>query len=107
MESQAEKFLMASGKLQTLCYKYDIERNLRTKDYSGFQLLGLNDYSGQGSALVGPLNVHWREKGYVDATEWIEFCSPVVSLARFPKFVYSNRDTLNVPIELPAYWQEY
>jgi len=100
MESQAEKFLMASGKLQTLCYKYDIERNLRTKDYSGFQLLGLNDYSGQGSALVGPLNVHWREKGYVDATEWIEFCSPVVSLARFPKFVYSNRDTLNVPIEL-------
>ena len=100
MESQAEKFLMASGKLQTLCYKYDIERNLRTKDYSGFQLLGLNDYSGQGSALIGPLNVHWKEKGYVDATEWIEFCSPVVSLARFPKFVYSNKDTLNVPVEL-------
>ena len=100
MASQAEKFLMASGKLQTLCYKYDIERNLRTKDYSGFQLLGLNDYSGQGTALVGPLNVHWNEKGYTDATEWIEFCSPVVALARFPKFVYSNRDTLNVPVEL-------
>ena len=46
MASQAEKFLMASGRLQTLCYKYEIERNLRTKDYSGFQLLGLNDYSG-------------------------------------------------------------
>ena len=100
MESQAEKFLMASGKLQTLCYKYDIERNLRTKDYSGFQLLGLNDYSGQGSAFVGPLNVHWREKGYTDAAEWIEFCSPVVSLAKFPKFVYSNRDTLDVSVEL-------
>ena len=54
----------------------------------------------QGSALIGPLNVHWKEKGYVDATEWIEFCSPVVSLARFPKFVYSNKDTLNVPVEL-------
>ena len=99
MESMAEKFLIASGKLQTLCYKYEIERNLRTKDYAGFQLLGLNDYSGQGTALVGPLNVHWQEKGYVDAREWREFCSPLVLLARFPKFVYKNSETLRVPIE--------
>ncbi len=76
MASQAEKFLHASGKLQTLAYKYDLERNLRTKDYAGFQLLGLNDYSGQGTALVGVLNVHWKEKGYCDAKDWTEFCSP-------------------------------
>ena len=63
MASQAEKFLYASGKLQTLCYKYEIERNLRIKDYAGFQLLGLNDYSGHGTALTGVLNVFWREKG--------------------------------------------
>lgn len=100
MEQQAEKFLMASGKLQTLCYKYEIERNLRTPDYSGFQLLGLNDYSGQGTALEGVLNVFWKEKGYCTAEEWHQFCSPIVPLARFPKFVYSNADTLQVPIEL-------
>ena len=100
MEQQAEKFLMASGKLQTLCYKYEIERNLRTKDYAGFQLLSLNDYSGQGTALVGPLNVHWREKGYVNSSEWREFCSPLVPLARFPKFVYTTADTLRVPVEV-------
>ena len=99
MESMAEKFLMASGKLQTLCYKYEIERNLRTKDYAGFQLLGLNDYSGQGTALVGALNVHWGEKGYTNSKEWREFCDPLVLLARFPKFVYSNVETLRVPIE--------
>ena len=99
MHQQAEKFLMASGKLQTLCYKYEIERNLRTKDYAGFQLLALNDYSGQGTALEGVLNVHWREKGYTTAEDWREFCYPLVSLARFPKFVYSNRDTLVVPVE--------
>ena len=99
MEPMAEKFLMASGRLQTLCYKYEIERNLRTKDYAGFQLLSLNDYSGQGTALVGPLNVHWVEKGYVTAREWREFCSPLVLLARFPKFVYSNSEVLRVPIE--------
>ena len=100
MASQAEKFLMASGKLQTLCYKYEIERNLRTKDYAGFQLLGLNDYSGQGTAVVGVLNVHWREKGYCTPADWIEFCSPIVPLARFPRFVYTTRDTLNVDVEV-------
>lgn len=99
MEQMAEKFLMASGKLQTLCYKYEIERNLRTKDYAGFQLLGLNDYSGQGTALVGPLNVHWREKGYTTANDWCEFCYPLVLLARFPKFVYTNHEVLRVPVE--------
>jgi hypothetical protein len=100
MASQAEHFLDASSRLQVLAYKYEIERNLRTRDYAGFQLLGLNDYSGQGTALVGPLNVHWREKSYIDAPSWREFCSPVVPLARFPKFVYENTDTLVVPVEL-------
>lgn len=100
MESQAENFLMASGKLQTLCYKYEIERNLRTPDYAGFQLLALNDYSGQGTALEGVLNVFWKEKGYCTAEEWRQFCSPVVPLARFPKFIYSNADTLRVPVEI-------
>ena len=105
MASQAEKFLEASGKLQTLCYKYEIERNLRTKDYAGFQLLGLNDYSGQGTALVGPLNVFWREKGYTDSREWREFCNPLVILARFPKFVFTNDETLTVPLEaMNALW---
>ena len=100
MGGMAEKFLQASGNLQTLCYKYEIERNLRTKDYAGFQLLGLNDYSGQGTATVGVLNVHWREKGYCKAADWREFCNFLVPLARFPKFVYTTADTLVVPVEL-------
>ena len=100
MESEAHRFLMASGHLQTLAYKYEIERNLRTPDYTGFQLLGLNDYSGQGTALVGVLNVFWREKGYCDASLWREFCSPLVVLGRMPRFVFTQQDTLSVPVEL-------
>ncbi len=100
MATQAERFLMASGKLQTLAYKYEIERNLRTPDYSGFQLLGLNDYSGQGTALVGVLNVHWQEKGYATSADWTQFCAPVVPLALFPRFVYANTDTLVVPVQV-------
>lgn len=106
MASQAEKFLLASGRLQTLAYKYELERNLRTTDYAGFQLLGLNDYSGQGTALVGVLNVFWREKGYCTARDWSRFCAPVVPLARFPRFVYTDADTLRVPIELYNAYKE-
>lgn len=100
MASQSEKFLHASGKLQTLAYKYDIERNLRTKDYAGFQMLSLNDYSGQGTALVGVLNVHWNEKGYCDSKDWNEFCSSIVPLAKFPQFVFGSETHNQVFVEL-------
>jgi hypothetical protein len=100
MGEMGAKFLHASGMLQRLCYKYEIERNLRTKDYAGFQLLGLNDYSGQGTALVGVLNVFWREKGYCTSRDWTEFCDTLVPLARLPKFVYTNDEELRVPIEV-------
>lgn len=100
MEGLGEAFLHASGKLQVLAYKFDIERNLRTPDYAGFQLLALNDYSGQGTALVGPLNVHWNEKGYCTADEWRAFCSETVPLARFPKFVYTDAEPVAVATQL-------
>ena len=105
MASQAERFLLASGRLQTLCYKYEIERHLRTKDYAGYQLLGLNDYSGQGTALVGVLNVHWREKGYCTKDDWTQFCSAVVPLAKFPKFVFSDPH-IEIPIDVYNAWKE-
>ena len=54
--------MMASGKLQALCYKYEIEKTLRTPDYAGFQLLALNDYSGQGTALVEYLMFSLKRK---------------------------------------------
>lgn len=93
-------FLMASGKLQALCYKYEIEKTLRTPDYAGFQLLALNDYSGQGSAIVGVLDVFFEEKGYIDASAWKRFCAPTVPLMRTDKFVYETGDTLKAEIEV-------
>ena len=71
MEHLADSFLYASGRLQTLCYKMDIEASLRTPGMAGFQLLGLNDFPGQGTALVGVLDPFWEEKGYVDGKEFI------------------------------------
>lgn len=96
----ADSFLLASGKLQTLCYKADIEAALRTPDFGGFQLLGLNDFPGQGTALVGTLDVFWEEKGYVTAEEYSRFCNSLVPLARIPKLVLENNETFTATVEV-------
>ena len=100
---QARDFLLASGRLQTLCYKHDIEAALRTPGFGGFQLLDLHDFPGQGSALVGVLDAFWDEKGYVTAKEFRRFCGPVVPLARMPKLVLQEGETLAAAIELAQF----
>lgn len=103
MEAMGRKFLLAAGKLQTLCYKYELERIMRTPRYAGFQLLALNDYSGQGSALVGLTDVFYGEKGYVKASEFREFCSDIVPLATFPKFTYTDGETFEADLTVNNY----
>ncbi|WPU93201.1 glycoside hydrolase family 2 TIM barrel-domain containing protein [Mucilaginibacter sabulilitoris] len=103
MGSLAEDFLQASGKLQVLCYKADIEAALRTPGFGGFQLLGLYDFPGQGTALVGVLNPFWRDKGYVTGKEYSEFCNSVVPLVRLPKMVYLNNEHLIAPVEIAQF----
>lgn len=96
----ADSFLLASGKLQALCYKADIEAALRTPDFGGFQLLGLYDFPGQGTALVGVLNALGEEKGYISPKEYRQFCNTTVPLARLPKLIYTNDETLNASVEI-------
>lgn len=103
MEDQAEQFLLASGELQKLCYKYELEASLRTKGMSGYQMLQLNDFPGQGTALVGLLDAFFDEKGYVSAKEFNEFCSPVTIMATLPKFVFLNNEEFSAGIELANY----
>lgn len=103
MGSRAKLFMMASGKLQAICYKYEIERTMRTPQYAGFQLLSINDYSGQGTALVGVTDVFFDDKGYMSAPEFREFCSPVVPLAKMAKFTYKNNETFHADIVLNQY----
>jgi hypothetical protein len=90
----------ASGRFQLACYKEDIEADLRTPSYSGFDLLDLHDYLGQGTALIGLLDAFWQSKGYVTAEEFRHFCGPVVPLARLHDRVYTTTDSLNTDVEL-------
>ncbi len=100
MSDLAEDFLMASGKLQALCYKADIEAALRTPGFAGFHLLQLHDFPGQGSALVGILNPFFESKGYVTPEEFRMFCNAVVPLARIEKHVFRNDELFKAEIEI-------
>lgn len=106
MGDLADQFLYASGKLQTLCYKVDIEAALRTPGFAGFQLLDLHDFPGQGTALVGVLDPFWDTKGYVDGKEYSMFCNQTVPLVRFPKMVWLNNETMNVPVEFAHFGEK-
>ena len=103
MEQLADSFLLASGKLQALCYKSDIEAALRTKSFGGFQLLDLHDFPGQGTALVGVLDAFWGEKGYISPKEYSQFCNSTVPLVRLNKRIYSNADTISASVEVAHY----
>ena len=106
MVDQAEDFLMASGKLQALCYKADIEAALRTPGFAGFHLLQLHDFPGQGTALVGILNPFFESKGYITPEEFRMFCNMTVLLARMQKMVYGNNEAFKANIEIAHFGEK-
>jgi hypothetical protein len=76
-----------SGALAVACYKDELETALRTPSLAGFQILDIQDFSGQGTALVGVLNAFMENKGLVTAPAWREFCSDAVIQAEFDSYV--------------------
>ena len=106
MEALAPAFLRASGALQALCYKADIEAALRTPGLAGFQLLGLMDFPGQGTAPVGLLNALAEEKGYITPLKFSEFCSATVPLARMAKFTYTTGEDFAARLEVAHFGPE-
>jgi len=103
---KAHDYLMASGKLAAILYKEEIERALKTAGISGFQLLDLHDFPGQGTALVGLLDAFWDSKGLVDAAKFREFCAPVIPLIRFEKAAYTNIETFMANMEVSNFGKE-
>ena len=103
MINLAYDFMMASGKWSALLYRADIEMNLRTPEWGGFQLLDLQDYPGQGSAYVGILDAFMESKGLIAPEEWRHFCSEVVPLFCTEKFCWTNDEALTGEVEIANY----
>ncbi|MCM1328191.1 MAG: beta-glucuronidase [Ruminococcus sp.] len=102
----ADKYFRASGRFAAECYKNEIETALRSRELSGFQLLDIQDFTGQGTALVGILNAFMESKGVITAVEWRSFCSERVLLGCLPKFVFAAGERVQMPVKLYNYAQK-
>mgnify|MGYP002569955457 FL=1 len=95
-----EAFFRQTGHLAVECYKREIETLLRSREVSGFQLLDLQDYTGQGTALVGVLNAMMENKGLISAEEWREFCAGTVVLGEFASFTGMMGEDIRFDVQI-------
>ncbi len=103
MLGQAKDFFRASGALTVLEYKAVMEALLRSSLSAGFQLLSLNDFTGQGYAPVGILDPFWDSKGLVSPEQWRSFCAPSVVLLRYEKSTCFNDEVFRARVEVYNY----
>ncbi|MDI4649034.1 glycoside hydrolase family 2 TIM barrel-domain containing protein [Cohnella hashimotonis] len=101
----ADRYFEASGRLAVACYKEELEAAFRSRRLAGFQLLDLQDFSGQGTALVGILDAFMDSKGLVTPEEWRTYCSDAVLLARFEKYNYAAGERFDAHVELACFRQ--
>jgi hypothetical protein len=115
MLDQDTVFQKASGAWAALCYKAEMEAAIRTKGLAGFQLLDLQDFPGQGTALVGILDAFMDSKNVISKEEWLQSCNDVVLILEFPKYCWTNKEKFhaktivanysNKPLNKELYWE--
>lgn len=97
-----KKYVEATGELSRIGYREEIEAAMRTKELSGISLLGLQDFPGQGTALVGMLNSHLQPKPFDFAKPegFKAFFTDQLPLVLLPKYTYENTETLKAEIQI-------
>ncbi len=95
----------ASGELALLCYRAEVEAALRTEGMGGISLLGLQDFPGQGTALVGMLNAHLEPKPFAFARpeRFAAFFRDVLPLVLLPRCTYTAGGTLRAAVRVANY----
>jgi hypothetical protein len=103
MLDQDKDFQKASGAWAALCYKAEMEAAIRTKGFGGFQLLDLQDFPGQGTALVGILDAFMDSKQVVSREDWLMSSNDVVLLLEFPRYTWTNKEVFKAKLEVANY----
>ena len=103
MLDQDSIFQQASGHWSAFCYKAEMEAAFRTGGMAGFQLLDLQDFPGQGTALVGILDAFMDSKNVVTPETWKQSCNDVVLLAEFEKFCWTSNETFTSKLVVANY----
>jgi hypothetical protein len=103
LSDQAKSFFRASGALSAICYKADIELAMRTPGFGGFHLLDLQDFPGQGTALIGLLDAFMDSKGLITPEEFSHFSNKVVPLFLMEKYCWTNSESFKGKIQIANY----
>lgn len=105
LEGDWARRVEATGESSLLCYRAEVEAALRTEGYSGISLLGIQDFPGQGTALVGMMNAHLHPKPYAFAQpeRFAAFFRDVLPLALLPRFTFVWGEDFSVQIKLANY----
>lgn len=100
-----ERQVEATGEMSRRAYREEVEAVLRTEGLSGISLLGLQDFPGQGTALVGMLNSHLEPKAYEFAKPeyFRKFFKSELPLVLLPKYTYENSEDLCADIKIANY----
>ena len=103
-----EKYVEATGELSRLAYREEIEAAMRTRELSGISLLGLQDFPGQGTALVGMMNSHLEPKPYDFARpeRFREFFQECRILVKLPHYTYEAGERLIAEVEAANFGKE-
>ncbi|MBI4326519.1 MAG: glycoside hydrolase family 2, partial [Chloroflexi bacterium] len=100
---QSADFQAASGAMNRLIYKNEMEAQLRSPGCAGVSWLSMQDFPGQGEALVGWRDVFYDSKGFVAPEQFRRYSAPTVPLARFKKFVWTTDETFAATAQV-AHW---
>ena len=103
-----KKYVEATGELSRLAYREEIEAAMRTRELSGISLLGLQDFPGQGTALVGMMNSHMEPKPYPFARpeRFREFFRESRIFVKMPRYTYEEGEYLTAEVEVANFGKE-
>ncbi|MBE5916451.1 MAG: hypothetical protein E7273_06350 [Pseudobutyrivibrio ruminis] len=100
-----KKYVEATGELALLAYKEEVEAALRTPGFSGTLLLSLQDFPGQGTALVGMMNSHLKVKPYsfADPKRFAAFFKAQHIMLLLDKYTYYAGEDLIADLQIANY----
>ncbi|MCD8074977.1 MAG: hypothetical protein LUF27_08070 [Lachnospiraceae bacterium] len=103
-----DRYVEATGELALIGYREEVEAAMRTREMSGLSLLGLQDFPGQGTALVGMMNSHLRPKPYSFARpeRFQAFFRSQLVLAEFPGYTYESTERLQVRVKVANFGKQ-
>lgn len=108
MTGNWDKKVEASGELALIAYREEVEAVMRTSEMSGISILGLQDFTGQGTALIGMLNSHLEPKpfDFAKSQRFSKFFCRVLPLLLLKSRTYTKGEIITIGAAVANYGKE-